>query len=68
MDSDSPKRTGRDARPYRMRPRYVVLESDWGLYLSGKVLAPDEFMLAALDRDGVKYRAATVREIELAAL
>jgi hypothetical protein len=47
-------------------PSHVLLQSDWQHHRSGTVLPADPDLIAKLDHEGVKYRAATERDRALA--
>lgn len=49
-------------------PEFIFLLDDWGSRLAGSVLRGDHDLVAALDVEGVKYRAATETERGLAAI
>lgn len=50
----------------RALPAHVILLADWGEHKSGKVLAADADLIAALDAEHVSYRPATAQERSLA--
>jgi hypothetical protein len=47
-------------------PSHILLLDAWKYWPAGKVLAADHDLLAQLDAEQVKYRAATQRERDLA--
>jgi len=49
----------------RQLPAHIVLLADRPPHLAGKVLHADANLIAALEADGVKYRAATAPEIAI---
>jgi hypothetical protein len=50
----------------RALPSHIKLLADWGGHLAGRVLAADADLIAQLDTEHAKYRAATAQERSLA--
>jgi hypothetical protein len=46
-------------RPSAQATDYIFLLEDWRDFRAGKVLKPDADLIGMIDKDGVKYRAAT---------
>lgn len=57
-----------DTSPAPAPASHIILESDCGNWLAGKVLRNSADVLAAIEREGAKYRAATPREIAIAGI